>query len=63
MIKIYKSVYDFYYNNERIGGKIILTSRGHTIEGYDTDKYTPEEALKAYLEKNNIEDEFEIDEC
>lgn len=63
MIKIYKSVYDFYYNNERIGGKIILTSRGHTIEGYDTDKYTEEEALKAYLEKNNIEDEFEIDEC
>ena len=63
MIKIYKSVYDFYYNNERIGGKIILTSKGYTIEGYDTDKYTPEEALKAYLEKNNIEDEFEIDEC
>ena len=61
MIVIHVRQFDWYYANEPIGKSVILHADGHSIEGYDMDKYTIDGAVKEYTEKNQIKDEIELE--
>lgn len=53
--------FDWYYANKPIGKSVILHADGYSVEGYDIEKYTIEEAVKMYMEKNQIKDEIELE--
>lgn len=63
MTLIYMRSFDWYYANEHIGKSIILHANGYSIEGYDMDKHTIEEAVKMYTKKNHIKDEVQLEEA
>lgn len=54
--------FDWYYANEHIGKSIILHADKYSVEGYDIEQYTIDDAVKMYIEKNHIEDEIELKE-
>lgn len=61
MTVIHMRSFDWYYANEYLGKSIILHADGYSVEGYDMDEYTLEEAVKMYTKKNQIKDEVELE--